>query len=128
MYDALQHPSNSFLASKCQITIIYLKKSIVRQITPITNNITQLNLENNNLQDLSFRNEIKKQNPVNIINFCLNNQTIPKNYIILAICYRYGKWVEKMNTKHSIITKNYRIFVEYFSLIPVIKPELELKG
>ncbi|RIB19748.1 kinase-like domain-containing protein [Gigaspora rosea] len=37
----------------------------------------------------------RKQNPVNIINFCLNDQINPMVQIILADCYRFGKWIEK---------------------------------
>src|SRR6185437_14512066 len=37
----------------------------------------------------------KKQNPVNIIDFCLDDQTNPTIQLVLASCYRYGKWVEK---------------------------------
>src|SRR6185437_7739574 len=37
----------------------------------------------------------KKQNPDNIINWCLDNQINPMAQIILAGCYRFGKWVEK---------------------------------
>ncbi|RIB21453.1 hypothetical protein C2G38_1101767 [Gigaspora rosea] len=85
--------------------------------------------EDNNLQDLSFLNEIvkemcklyneglkcknsrsiletleqfllkKKQNPVNIIDFCLDDQTNPTIQLVLASCYRYGKWVEKDDHK-----------------------------
>ncbi|RIB21456.1 hypothetical protein C2G38_2176589, partial [Gigaspora rosea] len=105
---------------------IFEKIDSLSDITQITNNITQLNLEDNNLQDLSFLNEIvkemcnlynekrlkgknsrsifetleqfllkKKQNPVNIIDFCLDDQTNPTIQLVLASCYRYGKWVEK---------------------------------
>src|SRR5690349_15992510 len=37
----------------------------------------------------------KKQNPDNIIQYCLNNQFDPRVQIILAFCYEYGRWVEK---------------------------------
>ncbi|RIB29695.1 hypothetical protein C2G38_2027490 [Gigaspora rosea] len=36
-----------------------------------------------------------KLNPVNIINFCLDNPINSIVQIILASCFRYGKWVEK---------------------------------
>ena len=41
----------------------------------------------------------KKQNPFNIINFCLDNQINSIVQIILANCYRYGKWVAKDKRK-----------------------------
>src|SRR5690242_6210086 len=34
----------------------------------------------------------KKQNPDNIIKYCLDNQFDSMIQIILAICYHYGKW------------------------------------
>src|SRR5260364_390129 len=93
-------------------------------ITQLANNVTQLHLENNkshnfineiieemcNLYDnekLKGRDEHSiletleqflaniKQNPVNIINFCLNDQVNPIIQIVLASCYYYGKWVEE---------------------------------
>ncbi|RIB04046.1 hypothetical protein C2G38_2048766 [Gigaspora rosea] len=114
---------------------IFEKIDCSSDISQITNNITQLNLEDDNLKDLSqcFLNEIvkemcnlyneeklkgknpksfletleqflikKKQNPVNIIDFCLNDQTNPTIQIILASCYLYGKWVQKDEHKAFI--------------------------
>jgi hypothetical protein len=43
-------------------------------ITPITNNITQMNLEDNNLQDLSFLNEMVKE----CVIFIMKNDLKPK--------------------------------------------------
>src|SRR5690349_18742320 len=36
----------------------------------------------------------KRQNPENIIKYCLDNQFDPMVQFILAICYEHGKWVE----------------------------------
>src|SRR5260363_341218 len=44
----------------------------------------------------------KNQNPVNIIDFCLNNQINSTIQIILAHCYFYGKWIEKDEHKAFI--------------------------
>src|SRR6185437_4577756 len=103
---------------------IFEKIDCSSDISQITNDITQLYLEDNNLKDLSqcFLNEIvkemcnlyneeklkgknsksilemleqflikKKQNLVNIINFCLDDLTNPTIQIVLASCYRYSK-------------------------------------
>ncbi|RIB06701.1 hypothetical protein C2G38_2115464, partial [Gigaspora rosea] len=59
----------------------------------------------------------KKQNPFNIIDFCLDYQTNSTIQLVLASCYRFGKWVEKdehkafnyyqklaeMNNSHGIL-------------------------
>ncbi|RIB04371.1 hypothetical protein C2G38_2222576 [Gigaspora rosea] len=44
----------------------------------------------------------KKQNPDNIINWCLDNSTNPMAQIVLARRYRFGKWVEKNEHKAFI--------------------------
>ncbi|RIB25656.1 kinase-like domain-containing protein [Gigaspora rosea] len=44
----------------------------------------------------------KKQNPIDIINYCLNDQINPMMQIILADCYRFGKWFEKDEYKAFI--------------------------
>ncbi|RIB22267.1 hypothetical protein C2G38_2033712 [Gigaspora rosea] len=45
----------------------------------------------------------KKQNPFDIINFCLlNDQINPIIQIVLASCYYYGKWVEEDEHKTFI--------------------------
>ncbi|RIB29345.1 hypothetical protein C2G38_2155598 [Gigaspora rosea] len=41
----------------------------------------------------------KKQNPDNIVKFCLNDKINPTVQIILASCFYYGKWVEKNEYK-----------------------------
>ncbi|RIB23823.1 kinase-like domain-containing protein [Gigaspora rosea] len=75
-------------------------------IIQLAHNVTQLHLENDKSND--FVNEIieemlnKEQNPVNIINFCLNDQVNPIIQIVLASCYYYGKWVEKDEHKAFI--------------------------
>ncbi|RIB27074.1 hypothetical protein C2G38_2260855 [Gigaspora rosea] len=72
----------------------------------------------------------KKQNPVNIINFCLDNQINIIVQIILASCFRYGKWVEKDEREAFNYIKNWprwMILTEYFLSVYVMKMELELK-
>ncbi|KAF0427127.1 HCP-like protein [Gigaspora margarita] len=44
----------------------------------------------------------KKQNPDSIINWCLDNQNDSIAHIILARCYRFGKWIEKNEHKAYI--------------------------
>ncbi|KAF0490600.1 calmodulin-dependent protein kinase [Gigaspora margarita] len=51
----------------------------------------------------------KKQNPDNIINWCLDNQNNPMAQIVLARCYRFGKWIEKNEHKAFI---HYQKFAE----------------
>ncbi|RIB22251.1 hypothetical protein C2G38_2296336 [Gigaspora rosea] len=100
-------------------------------VTQLANNVTKLHLENNKSYDFVneiieemcnlYDNERlkgkdnhsiletleqflanKKQNPVDIINICLNDQINPIIQIILASCYYYGKWVEEVEHKAFI--------------------------
>src|SRR5690242_4980631 len=45
--------------------------------------------------------EKKKQNPVQIINYCIDNQ-FDYMFRLIACCYFYGKWVEKDESKAFI--------------------------
>ncbi|RIB06375.1 hypothetical protein C2G38_2046846 [Gigaspora rosea] len=44
----------------------------------------------------------KKQNPIDIIKWCSDDQINPISKIILACCYRFGKWVKKDEFKAFI--------------------------
>ncbi|RIB00363.1 hypothetical protein C2G38_2151872 [Gigaspora rosea] len=53
------------------------------------------------LCNLSIPNK-KESNTNNFINWCLNDEINPTIQIILANCYRFGKWIEKDDNKAFI--------------------------
>ncbi|RIB08111.1 hypothetical protein C2G38_2147234 [Gigaspora rosea] len=107
------------------------KTNYSSDINQITNNFNQLYLKNNNTQDiigeivkelynLYYNERLKgkhseqlfyildeflvkrKQNPNNVIKWCLENPNNFMTQIILATCYRLGKWIEKDENKAFI--------------------------
>ncbi|RIB28961.1 hypothetical protein C2G38_2156680 [Gigaspora rosea] len=102
--------------------------SLPNETTQITDNFNQLYLKNNNsfneiVKELynKYNEELlicqnmnsvinsldqilanKKQNPESIISWCMDNQSNPMVQIVLARCYRFGKWIEKDEHKAFI--------------------------
>ncbi|RIB12817.1 hypothetical protein C2G38_2199633 [Gigaspora rosea] len=71
-------------------------------INQIDNKFNQVYLKDNNTQNIVGEIQKKNQNQYNLINWCLENQSNFMIQIILANCYRLGKWTEKDEHKAFI--------------------------